>query len=148
MSSCRQSLQTLREEQSLSRHPNHGEACSSWWHLVPKIIPTCVEYPALLGQVLRSKSAESRHFSKNIQYHSSAIAMASVRAEFVSRGLGFSKYNPTITVHGRMYQEIGALQPASVIIPRYSSVCINDTEHATSNRKNLYSGLRKFCVPN
>ena len=87
---------------------------------MPKIIPTFPEPPALLRQLLTSKSAEARHFRKNIRYYNSAMAMAmaSVRAEFVSRGPGFSKYNPTITVHGRTYHEIGALQPANGIIPR------------------------------
>ena len=30
--------------------------------------------------------------------------------------------------------------------PRYASVCIHDTEHATSNRKHFYSGLREYLL--
>ena len=41
---------------------------------------------------------------------------------------------------------IGALQPANGIIPRYASVCINDTGHATSNRKHFYNGLRESLL--
>ncbi len=42
-----------------------------------------------------------------------------------------------------MYHEIGALQPANGMYPRYASVYIHDTDHATSNRKHFYNGLRE-----
>ena len=45
-----------------------------------------------------------------------------------------------------MYHEMRALQPASGIIPRYASVCVNDTEPATSNRKHFCSGLRESLL--
>ena len=69
---------------------------------------TFAEPPKLLRELLASNTATARHFRKNIRMYNSALAMASVRAQFVSRGPGTSKYNPTVTVHGRMYHEIGA----------------------------------------
>ena len=78
MSSCVQCLETLRDKEGLSRHPHPGKACSSCGHVVPKIIPTFPEPPTLLRQLLTSKSAEARHFRKNIRYYNSAMAMASV----------------------------------------------------------------------
>ena len=113
---------------------------------MPEITPTFAEPTALLRRLLTSKSAEARHFRMNIRYYNSAMAMALVRAEFVSRGPGFSKYNPTITVYGRIYDEIEAFQPGSVIITRYASVHINDTEHATSSRKHFYCVLRESLL--
>ncbi len=69
--------------------------------------------------------------------------MASVRAEFVSRGPGVSKHNPSITVHGRMYHEMGALQAGAEMLPQYVPVCIHDSEHGTFDRKYFYSCLRE-----
>ena len=72
--------------------------------------------------------------------------MASVRAEFVSPDPGVSKYNLTITVQVRIYDEIGTLQSAIGILPIHGSVYINDTEHAISNRKHFYNGLRESLL--
>ncbi len=71
------------------------------------------------------------------------MVMASVRADFVTRGPGQSKSNPTITVHGRMSHEIGALCPAFGGTPRFASLYIHDTEQASSSRKNFYGELHK-----
>ncbi len=65
--------------------------------------------------------------------------MASVRAEFVARGPGVSKYNPTVTVHGRMYHEMEALLPPTGMKPRFAAVYIHDTEQAALLRKYFYS---------
>ena len=72
--------------------------------------------------------------------------MASVRAQFVSRSPGPSKYNPTVTVHGRIYHEIWALEPATGMLPRFASLYIHDTKNATSNRKHFYSSLRESLL--
>ena len=56
-----------------------------------KVIPTFAEPPALLKKLNTSKSAEGRHFRKKIRHYNSVLAMAPVRAEFVSRGPGISK---------------------------------------------------------
>ena len=85
------------------------------------------EHPALLQEVLTSSSAERRHFRKNIRQYNSALVMASVRSEFVSRDPGVFKHNPIITVHGRIYHEIGAFQPADGVLPQYASVSIHNT---------------------
>ena len=104
MKSRVQCLETFRDKEGLSRYPNPGEACCSCGHVVPKTIPTCAEPPALLIELLKSKFAVASNFCKNIRYYNSAKTMALVRAKFVSRGPRFLKYNPTNTVHGRMYQ--------------------------------------------
>ena len=97
----------------------------------------------LLRDILTSNSRQGKHFRKNIRQYNSALAMASVRADFVSRGPAVSKYNPAVTVLGKMYHEIGALEPGHGMIPRFTSVYIHDMEHASSNRKHFYSGLRE-----
>ena len=78
--------------------------------------------------------------------YNSALDMASVRAQFVARGPGPSKYNPTVRVHGRMYHVIGAFEPATGMLPRFPSVIIHDTKHAPSNRKHFYSCLRESLL--
>ena len=59
----------------------------------------------------------------------------------MSCGPGISKYNPTITFHGRMCHEIEALQPLSRMLPQFAKVYTHNTEHATSKRKHFYTGL-------
>ena len=78
-----------------------------------------------------------------MRQYNSALAMASVRADFVSRGTGVPKYNPTVTVHGRMYNETSAPEPGNGIIIRNASVYIHDTKHVNSSRNHFYSGIRE-----
>ena len=61
----------------------------------------------------------------------------------MSRGPGVSKFNLNVTVHGRMYHDVGALEPVNGMIPRYSSVYIHDMEQSNSNRKHFCSSLRE-----
>ena len=56
-----------------------------------KIIPSFVDPPALLRELLTLNSGEARRFRKRIRMYNSALSMASVRAQFVSRGPGPSK---------------------------------------------------------
>ena len=105
---------------------------------IPQIIRSFEPTPALLQYLLTSDSDEARHFQLKIRSCNSALAMASVRTDFVSRGLGRSKYSSTVTVYGRMYHEIQALQPATRMLPRFASLYIHDTEHATSSRDHFY----------
>ena len=93
---------SFKNKERFDRPPHPDEGCSSCGKVVSKTIPTFAEPPALLDEILTSSSAERRHFRKNNRQCNSALAMASVRAEFVSRGPGISKYNPITTVHGRM----------------------------------------------
>ncbi len=72
--------------------------------------------------------------------------MASVRGHFVAKGAGESSYNPTVTVHGRMYRGIGALNPPAGLKPRFASVYIHDSEHAAINRKHFYGQLRESLL--
>ena len=69
--------------------------------------------------------------------------MASVRADFVTRGPGISKFNPTITVRSRMPHEMGAHIPPTGNKQRFAAVYIHDTEDAAHNRKNFYCALRE-----
>ena len=55
-----------------------------------------------------ASSAEARHFRKTKRHYKSALAVASVWADFVIFCTEISKCNPTVTVHGHMYHEIGA----------------------------------------
>ncbi len=137
---CVQCGKMYKNKAGEARHPNPGEICSSCGYTVSKIIPTFSDPPELLQELLTTNSAERRYFLKNIGQNNSALAMASVRAEFVSRGSGVSKYNPTVTVHsvhGRMYHEMGALETVHGTVLRYASVYIRDAEHAVSNRNHF-----------
>ena len=69
------------------------------------------------------------------------MAMTSVKTDFVTIGAGQSRFNPTITVHGRIYHAIGALRPPSGGTPRFESVYIHDTDEAASNRKYFYGKI-------
>ena len=124
------------------RNPLPEEICYSCSYVVPKILPVFEQPPVLLREILTSNSRQGRHLRKNIRQYNSAFAMASVRADFVSRG---PKYNPTVSVHGRMYHEIAALEAGNGMIPRYASAYIHDTEHATSNRKHFIVVFEKIC---
>ncbi len=69
------------------------------------------------------------------------MAMTSVKADFVTIGAGQSRFNPTITVHGRIYHAIGALRLPSGGTPRFESVYIHGTDEAASNRKCFYGKI-------
>ncbi len=103
----------------------HQEYCKSSSHQIP---------------------GEGRHFRKHIRYYNSALAMESVRAGFVARFPRVSKYNPAITVHGRMYYEMGALMPPTGKEPRFAAVYIHDTEHAVLNRKHFFVCFSWNCL--
>ncbi len=94
------------------------------------MLPTFTKAPQLLHKLHTSSSAEARHARKYIGYYNSALVMASVRADFVAPGPGISNFNPKITVHGRMYHEMGALIPPVRKKPRFAAVCIHDTDEA------------------
>ena len=51
-----------------------------------------------------------------------------------------------MTVNGRMYREISALEPANGIMPLFASIYVHDTEHGTSNRKHFFGGLREILL--
>ena len=85
-------------------------------------------------------------FRKNIRMYNSALAVASVRAQFVLRGPGPWQYSPAVMVHMKMYHEIGALEPATGMLRRFASVHIHDTEHETSNKKHFHSSLREILL--
>ena len=85
--------------------------------------------PPLLAELLESGSQHARHFRKNIREYNNSLAMVSINTNFVNRGLGSSRYNPTVTIQGRLHHEIGALIPESTKSPRYCAVYIHDTDY-------------------
>ncbi len=54
--------------------------------------------------------------------------MASVHANWVSRGEGQSNFNPTVTLQGRIHHFLGAFQPALGRKLAFLSVYIHDTD--------------------
>ena len=85
--------------------------------------------PPILKELLESESSRAAHFRKHVREYNNALSMASINANFVNRGLGSSKWNPTITIQGRLYHEIGALFPELDKKPRYCAVYIHDTDY-------------------
>ena len=100
------------------RHLLLKEVCNSCSYVVPKTLQVFEQPPVLLREILTTTSRQGRHFRKNIRQCNSALAMASVRADFVLRGPCVSKYDPTVTIHGRMCHEIDALEPGNGMTPR------------------------------
>ncbi len=72
--------------------------------------------------------------------------MAPERTRSIVRGPEISKYNQTITLHSRMYHEMGALIPPVGKKSRLSAMYIHDTEHAVPNQKHFYGLLREGLV--
>lgn len=142
-SGCPHCKQPFRTKDNVPRPPLPGEACKNCSQVVPLVLPAFPEPPTLLRELLTAQTAEAKHFRGKIRGYNSALAMGSVCAQFVSRGPGPSKFFPTITVHGRMHHEIGALIPPAGKKPRFAAVYIHDTEHAAANRKHFYSDLRE-----
>ncbi len=64
----------------------------------------------------------------------------------ISRKADESVYNPKITVHGRVYHEIGALKPPLGLKPRFAFIYIHDIEHTTKKRKHFYGQLRESIL--
>ena len=56
--------------------------------------------------------------------------MSSVVAKWEFRGPGPSRWNPTITAHGRIYHYIGALNPPEGLNPAYIATDIHDTDYS------------------
>ncbi len=54
--------------------------------------------------------------------------MASVHANWVSRGEGQAWFDPTVTLQGRIHYFLGALQPGPGRKPAFLSVYIHDID--------------------
>ncbi len=119
---CRQCNYIFQRKDGEPRHPLPLEICPSCGLETPKVIPTFPKPLHLLQELLTSNLRKERHFRKYIRSYNAAMAMASYRANFVSRGIGSSSYSPTVSVHGCMYHEIGALLPRNGVKPRFASV--------------------------
>ncbi len=106
-------------------------------HRVSFYLSTTLAPLPLLLELFVSSSSDSQHCRKRIRIKSSALATASVRAHFLSRGAEESAFYPTITVNGRIYHEMGAPNPSSGLKPLFASVSIHDTEQALENGKHF-----------
>ncbi len=107
-------------------------------YLTPEFLPNYVNQPPLLIEVLTLNSAEAQHIQLKIRSYNSAMATVSEKDEFVARGSGQLKSNPTITVNRRLYLTIGTRRPPSGGLPRFAFVYINDTAQAALNQKHFY----------
>ena len=141
-SSCSNCNEPFTSALGILRSPFAGESCKKCGFCVPRKLPTFPEPPALLRQLLTLSSKDAKHFRRYIRLYNSTLAVASVRANFVERGPGSSKFFPTVTVHGRMYHQMGALIPPQSNKPRFAAVYIHDTDHAAL-RKYFYSDIRE-----
>ncbi|CDF38542.1 unnamed protein product [Chondrus crispus] len=68
--------------------------------------------------------------------------MAFVVAKWVNRGPVPSNINPTMTMQGEMYHEMGPMMPFEGRAPSYASVYIHDTDYATQTRTRLGNSAR------
>lgn len=57
--------------------------------------------------------------------------MGCVKADWVSQGPGEFSFNPTMTVHGRIYHYLSAMIPSLNLRPFFLSVYIHDTEYVS-----------------
>jgi len=108
-----------------------------------KYKPEILDPPKELQDLFTGNSADSRHFRKHIRSYNNAFSLASVQANWVSRGLGSSSWNPTFTVQGKMYHLLGAMNPPDNVHPRYASLYVYDTENSTANRKRFHPNLKE-----
>ncbi len=82
----------------------------------------------MLRELVTARSAEARQFRRYIRLYNSALSMISIRADFPERGPGDSKFFPTVTLHGWLYHEMGALIPPLCKKPLYAAVYTHDTD--------------------
>ena len=102
-----------------------------------KELPLLEEPPLLIKTLLTSSTRISKHFRDNIRAYNSVLSMASCTPDFVNRGPGNSAFNPTMTVHGRVYHYICSLIPPRTIKPTFASFYVFDTDE--EQRANIRS---------
>ena len=141
-SECSQCSTPFRNQQGSIRVPEPHDVCSLCDYIVPQPLPTFEDPKILLRMLLTSQNFREKRFRKDIRQYNNALAMGSVRANFVSRGPRPSAYNPTLTIQGRMYHQIVAMNPIHGQASQFASLYFHDTEYATLNRKDAasYSG--------
>ncbi len=91
-------------------------------------IPLLRDPPPLLQALVSGSTPCDELFRKNIVKYKNVLCMASVHANWVNRGEGQSKFNPTGTLQGRIHHFVAALQPAPGRSPAFLWVCIHDTD--------------------
>ena len=91
---------------SIEENPRFSECCSSGKvHISAERDPLI-----LLRTCLTSQERRYWIFRSKIRAYNSLLSMASVKANWVSLGPGNSNFNPTMTMYGRIYHDMGALQ--------------------------------------
>ena len=138
---CLQCSTHFRDQDGNIRAPEPHEICSTCHSIVPQPLPALEDPPLLLRVLLTSENVRAKRFRKDIRQYNNALAMGSVRANFVSRGPGPSAYNPTLTIQGRMYHQIGAMSSLPGQAPQFASLYFHDTDYATMNRKDVHRTL-------
>ncbi len=83
--------------------------CCQGEELNLKHIPLLQDPPSLLRELLTGSTPRDKGFRKNIVQYITALCMASMHANWVSGGEGQSTFNPTVALHGRIHNFLGAL---------------------------------------
>ncbi len=106
------------------------------------------DQPSLLRELLTGSTPREKRLRKSIVKYKNALCMASVHANWVSRGEGQSGFNPTVTVQGRIYHFLGALQPAPGRRPAFLSVYIHDTNFEVQSelRSQNFAGVDRALL--
>lgn len=112
-----------RLKKSSARRPLFSECCGQ-----NKLsFPLLPDPPEPLKQLLTGQDTRATRFRRHIRAYNNALCLASVGANWVSRGPGRSTFNPTMTLQGRIYHYMGPLRAAETRSPAFLSVYIHDT---------------------
>ncbi len=122
--------------------------CCQGEKLTVKHIPLLQDPPSLLRELRTGSTPREKGFRKNIVKYNNALCMASVHANWVSRGEGQSNFNPTVTLQGRIHHFLGALQPAPGRRPAFLSVYIHDTDFEVQSelRSQNFAGVDRVLL--
>ena len=129
---------TERIKGSSTTSPRFGNCCEGG----KVLFSPSTDPPALLRQLLTGTTPRDRRFRKDIRAYNNALSMGSVTAKWVNRGPGTSAFNPTITMHGRIYHYLGAMMPPVGRGPSFLSVYIHDTDYTEQTQHRMNAACR------
>lgn len=84
---------------------------------------------SLLQHLLTAVAPALRPFHTNIRAYTCTLSMVYLNADWLSKGLGSSLFNPPITVHGQIHHFLGAEVPLNDLRPCFFFVFTHDTDH-------------------
>ncbi len=90
----------------------------------------------MLKRYLTPNNSNGRAYRRIIQNYNSSLAVASVTSNCISRSVGTSAFNLTLTVQGRLRHFIGPLNPSEGIRLKYLSVYIHGSLQNEVERAN------------